>query len=94
MVNPAGVISTVAGNGTGGYSGDKGQAVAAMLGGPMGLAVDASSNLYIADSLNNRVRVVSPGAVVGAEHDRVDPGSFLLGPRQSPDRLHATAAAS
>src|SRR5712692_2600863 len=40
-----------------------------------------------------QVRVVSPGAVVGADHYRVDPGGLLLGPRQSPDRVDAVAAA-
>jgi hypothetical protein len=39
------------------------------------------------------VRVVSCGAVVGTDDDRVDPGGLLLGPRQGPDRLDAAAAA-
>jgi hypothetical protein len=40
-----------------------------------------------------RVRVVRSRAVIGADDDRADPGGVLLGPRQSPDRLDATAAA-
>jgi hypothetical protein len=48
----------VAGTGTAGYSGDGGLAVAATLNHPRGLAVDASSNVYIADTGNNRVRRV------------------------------------
>ena len=58
-VSPAGVISTYAGNGGQGYSGDGGQATAAALNGPLGLALDSSGNLYIADSGNHAVRVVS-----------------------------------
>jgi trimeric autotransporter adhesin len=64
MVTPGGRISTVAGSGHAGYSGDGGPATAAAMLGPMGIAVDATSNLYIADSLNNRVRVVSPAGVI------------------------------
>ena len=61
-VDAAGVISTVAGNGTPGYSGDGGPAVDASLGGPHGIAFDATGNLYIAEYGGHRVRKVSPGA--------------------------------
>ncbi|MDF9409008.1 DUF1533 domain-containing protein [Pelotomaculum isophthalicicum JI] len=54
-----GYITTVAGNGTLGYSGDNGPATAAQLNLPNGMAMDAAGNLYIADSENNRVRVVA-----------------------------------
>ena len=55
------VITTVAGNGTFGYSGDGGPATAAELARPQGIAVDGSGNLFIADTNNNRVReVVGP----------------------------------
>jgi sugar lactone lactonase YvrE len=53
-----GVISTVAGNGTGGFAGDNGSATSAKLYRPAGVALDSSGNLYIADAYNNRVRVV------------------------------------
>jgi sugar lactone lactonase YvrE len=53
-----GFISTVAGNGTGGYSGDGGASTSAELSGPSGVALDSAGNLYIADSGNNRVREV------------------------------------
>ncbi|MFA6109322.1 MAG: choice-of-anchor D domain-containing protein [Candidatus Latescibacterota bacterium] len=52
------IISTVAGNGSAGYSGDGGPATRASLSGPIGLAVDASGNLYIGDSNNRRIRKV------------------------------------
>jgi uncharacterized protein (TIGR03437 family) len=53
------IISTVAGNGTAGYSGDGGPAVKAQLTGPQGVAVDAAGNLYIADTENNLIREVT-----------------------------------
>jgi uncharacterized protein (TIGR03437 family) len=54
-----GIITTVAGNGTHGYSGDGGPATGAQLWFPTGVAVDGSGNLYIADSTNNRIRKVT-----------------------------------
>jgi sugar lactone lactonase YvrE len=64
MITPAGVIMTVAGNGTAGYSGDGGQAKLAALDFPTGVAVDAAGNLYIADYNNNRVRKVTPAGII------------------------------
>jgi trimeric autotransporter adhesin len=55
----AGHIYTVAGNGTAGFSGDGGPATSAELNVPNGVAVDAAGNLVIADTSNNRVRVVA-----------------------------------
>ena len=63
-VTPAGTITTVAGKGTVGYSGDGGPATAAMLGNPRGVAVDAGGSLYIADSYNHRIRRVTPGGAI------------------------------
>ena len=54
-----GVITTVAGNGSQGYSGDGGPATLAQFSSLGGLAADASGNLYIADNFNNRIRMVS-----------------------------------
>lgn len=53
-----GVISTVAGNGTGDFTGDGGPATAATFRAPSGVAVDRSGNLYIADTANGRIRKV------------------------------------
>ena len=53
-----GIITTVAGNGQQGYSGDGGPATNAELRDPWGIASDAAGNLYIADSANSRVRKV------------------------------------
>jgi trimeric autotransporter adhesin len=54
-----GIITTVAGNGTQGFSGDDGPAVTAQLNTPNGICVDDSDNLYIADCYNGRIRKVN-----------------------------------
>src|SRR5260221_227401 len=63
-VDPNGIISTVAGTGTAGFSGDTGLATTAQLNSPTGLAFDAAGNLYICDVLNARVRKVSPSGII------------------------------
>ena len=63
-VSPSGVITRVAGNGTAGYSGNGGPATSAQLNSPNAVAVDASGNLFIADSQNFRVRKVSASGVI------------------------------
>jgi sugar lactone lactonase YvrE len=60
----AATITTIAGNGTAGFSGDGGRGNRAQVAGPTGLAVDRAGNVYIADSLNNRVRRVSPNGTI------------------------------
>ena len=57
-VTAAGIISTVAGNATNGYTGDGGVATSAEMYGPWDVAVDASGNLYIADANNDAIRKV------------------------------------
>jgi sugar lactone lactonase YvrE len=59
-----GVITTVAGVGTSGYSGDGGPGVDAQLSAPRSLAFDGQGNLYIADSLNGRVRRLAPDGTI------------------------------
>jgi large repetitive protein len=58
-VNVSGFISTIAGNGTRGFSGDLGLASAAVLNAPASVVLDPAGNIYIADSGNNRVREIS-----------------------------------
>ena len=59
-----GIITTVAGTGTGGYSGDNGAATSAEISNPRGIAVDATDNLYIADYGNERIRKVSNTGII------------------------------
>ena len=63
-VDVHGLISTVAGNGAAGFSGDTGAATSAELNVPVGVAVDVVGNLFIADALNNRVRKVSTAGAI------------------------------
>jgi uncharacterized protein (TIGR03437 family) len=62
-VSPGGMLTIVAGNGYGGFSGDGGPATKASLSSPEGIAIDSAGNLYIADSLNSRIRKVSGGTI-------------------------------
>ena len=64
MVDVNGLITTVAGTGSSGFSGDGGPATSAQLNTPWGVAVDGSGNIFIADTSNNRVRKVAPGGVI------------------------------
>ncbi len=57
-------ITTIAGIGTGGFSGDGGQATSAQLNSPLGVAVDQGGNVYVADVLNNRVRRITPAGQI------------------------------
>ena len=59
----AGTISTVAGDGTPGYTGDTAAATSAELDDPSGIAVDSSGNLYIADTSNHVIRKVAGGTI-------------------------------
>jgi hypothetical protein len=56
-------IKTYAGNRTDGFSGDGGAPTSAQLDLPLGLALDSSSNLYIVDSVNQRIRKISGGTI-------------------------------
>ena len=61
MVDTFGVITTIAGNGTPGFSGDNGLAIGANLYFPQSVKVDTSGNVYIADADNQRIRKVFMG---------------------------------
>ena len=77
-IDGAGSMTLVAGNSRAGFSGDGGPAVSAQLNAPQGLALDAAGNLYIADSVNNRVRMVDTQGIITtfAGNGTVNPPSF------------------
>jgi sugar lactone lactonase YvrE len=58
-VSATGTITTIAGTGTQGFSGDGGQATAATIDTPTGIAVDTTGNLYLADTHNHRIRKIT-----------------------------------
>ena len=62
-ISPDGIITTVAGNGSYGFSGDGGPATSTQLSTPRGLAVDNADNLFIAED-GGRIRKVSPGGTI------------------------------
>jgi len=63
-ISPAGILTIVAGNALEGFSGDGGPATSASLLIPQNVKVDASGNLYIADTDNHRIRRVSPSGII------------------------------
>jgi uncharacterized protein (TIGR03437 family) len=63
-VDAGGTITTVAGTGQPGYSGDEGAATAADLYQPAGAAVDDNGDIFISDTANNRIRQVTPDGVI------------------------------
>lgn len=63
-VSSGGIITTIAGNGVGSFSGDSGMATSASLLRPNGVAVDAAGNVFIADTGNGRVRKVSTSGII------------------------------
>ena len=64
VIFPPGIVSTVAGNGTAGYSGDGGAATSAEINYPRDVAIDPSGNLYIADASNHCIRKVNSSGTI------------------------------
>ena len=86
-----GIISTVAGAGTAGLSGDGGPATAAELSYPSGIAVDGAGNLFIADSFNERIRKVDTAGIISTVAGS-GPTAFQGGGSFSGDGGPATSA--
>jgi trimeric autotransporter adhesin len=63
-VDPNGIISTYAGTGLPGFSGDRGPANAAQINGPAGIALDAKGNMYVADEGNAVIRRISADGTI------------------------------
>jgi len=64
MINTSGIITTIAGNGNGGFSGNGGPATNATLAGPSALAFDRAGNLYICDQGNHAIRKVNTSGII------------------------------
>jgi len=76
-VNPLGILTIVAGNGQAGFSGDAGPAPAASLNQPIQSAVGPDGSVYIADSLNSRIRRVAPNGIISTfAGNGLPPGEF------------------
>jgi sugar lactone lactonase YvrE len=63
-IDTRGIITTIAGTGKPGFSGDKGPATEAQLSAPTGLAIDASGAIYVADGGNYRIRKIGPDGII------------------------------
>src|SRR5579864_355245 len=63
-IDPLGRTTVIVGDGTAGFGGDGGPAASARLNSPTGLAADQQGNLYIADTGNNRIRMISPDGLI------------------------------
>ena len=83
MIGTDGIIRTIAGTGAADFDGDGGPALSAKLNAPTGLSVDESGNIWVADTGNNRIRVLSPAPVASQQVEPpgiVNAASFLPGP--------------
>ncbi len=75
-VTAAGTVTTIAGSGAAPYfGGDNGPATTARLHAPTGLAVDTAGNRYIADTVNNRIRKITPAGIITTIAGTGDAGS-------------------
>jgi uncharacterized protein (TIGR03437 family) len=88
-IAPNGTITTVAGNALPGFSGDGGAATAAQLNTPMGVALDAAGNLFIADTANNRIREVFPNGIIGTYAGNGNAALFGDGGNSALAAIHA-----
>jgi len=71
-VTPQGLVSTIAGDGSAGYR--DGPAAQAQFNGPIGITVDPAGNIYVADTYNDRLRVITPGGQVSTVAGTGEPG--------------------
>jgi trimeric autotransporter adhesin len=63
-VNSSGIITTIAGTGSNGFSGDGGQATSAQISSPQAITMDASGNIYFADAGNDRIRKIALSGII------------------------------
>jgi sugar lactone lactonase YvrE len=98
LISAAGLITTLAGTGTPGYSGDGGPAIAAQLALPQGLALTASGTLLIADANNQRLRSISNSTITtvagdGTQGSAADATPSLNAPLNNPRNVAFSAFA-
>ena len=74
-----GIVTTVAGVGETGYSGDGGQATAARIGAVTAIRFDGGDNMYLADSSNHAVRMVAPDGTISTVAGTGEPGCSPAG---------------
>ncbi len=90
-ITPSGVVSTVAGSGTAGLSGDGAAALSAKLNNPYDVALDTAGNLYITDQGNHRVRMVAAAARLLLQRSPLRPTVLWLSPIPAPERFAKAA---
>jgi len=88
-VNTAGIISTIAGKGVKGYSGDAGLATDAEINNPDGIFFDSVGNFYIVDGGNNRIRKITPATNVSNQN--IDTDIISIYPNPAKNQLTITA---
>lgn len=96
-VNTLGIISTIAGNGfgspySGGFSGDGGNATAAELYYPSGVAVNADGSLYIIDGDNHRIRKVTNASTAGVKTFNTQHSTLQISPNPATNSLRVSFA--
>src|SRR3990172_3769269 len=91
-VSPDGIITTVAGTDTGGFSGDGGPAIAAELNYPYGVAVGSDGAVFVSDTWNNRIRRVGPDGIITTVAGAGTPGYSGDGGPATAAELHLPKA--
>jgi len=90
----AGIITTLAGSGVSGYFGDNGPATSALLNEPQGVAVDSLGNVFIADTLNNVIRKVTPAGTISTFATNPNFGYLLQMATDASNNLYVADAGS
>jgi uncharacterized protein (TIGR03437 family) len=92
-LSPSGTMTTIAGTGARGHSGDGGPATSATLAGPAAVAVDQAGNVYIADQINSRIREISGGNITTIAGTGMSGFSGDGGPAMSANLAHPSGVA-